>query len=105
MDRIGYVYFNDRYAGQLVEQNPGYLFEYDSSYILDGTPVGYNFPLSQTRYFSGILFPLFENLLSEGWLLEIQASRSRLDITDSFEILLKYGQDLTGALSIRERRE
>ncbi|MDC7234687.1 MAG: HipA N-terminal domain-containing protein [Spirochaetales bacterium] len=105
MDRIGYVYFDNRFAGRLTEQNPGYLFEYDSSYISDGIPLGYNFPLSQTRYYSGTLFPLFENLLSEGWLLDIQAARSRLGHSDSFGILLKHGQDLIGAISIREIRE
>ena len=104
MDRLGYVYFNNVFAGILEKRDPGYVFRYDTQYLGTGIPIGFHFPLSKAEYFSGELFPLFENLVSEGWLLDLQARSQHLDPEDKFGLLLKNGKDLTGALTIREEK-
>ena len=104
MGRLAYVYFNDLFAGTLEEKGPGYLFRYETEYRERGVPIGYHFPLSRGEYFSGELFPLFENLISEGWLLELQVKTQHLDREDKFGLLLKNGRDLTGALTVRENK-
>lgn len=102
MDRIAYVYFNDIFAGTITESSKGFNFIYDTNYILTGTPIGFNYPFSQLRYFSTNLFPIFENLVSEGWLLDLQSSIQHIDKKDKFGILLNNGLDLVGAITVRK---
>ena len=101
MDRIGYVYFNELFAGIISESVEGFTFVYDSNYISFGTPIGYNYPFSQLKYFSSTFFPIFENLVSEGWLLNLQSRLQHLDKSDKFGLLLNNGRDLIGAISIQ----
>lgn len=104
MDRIGYIYFNNLFAGTLINSSEGYTFTYDSDYTINGTPIGFNFPFSKLKYYSLDLFPFFENLVSEGWLLDLQCSMQHIDKDDKFGILLNNGQDLVGALTIRKEK-
>ena len=104
MDRIGYVYFQEVYAGTLQETETGYKFIYDAAYLESGIPIGYNFPLTQRVYYSDDLFPFFENLVSEGWLLDLQSITQHIDTSDEFGILLRNGKDLTGAVNILTER-
>ena len=105
MGRIGLVYYNNEFAGVLKEEEPGFSFSYDTVYQSRGIPIGYHFPLDKGRFFSGELFPLFENLVSEGWMLQIQTGTQKLDKSDKFGLLLRNGKDLAGALTVLEERE
>lgn len=100
MDRVGYVYYNNEYSGKVTESEKGFKFTYDSDYIITGAPIGFNYPLTQTSYFSKTLFPLFENLICEGWLLDLQCRSQHIDKQDKFGILLKNGKDLAGAITV-----
>lgn len=100
MDRIAYVYFNNLYAGEIAETSEGFSFIYDSNYMLSGTPIGFNYPITQIKYFSQNLFPIFENLASEGWLLDLQSNIQHIDKSDKLGILLNNGKDLIGAITI-----
>jgi serine/threonine-protein kinase HipA len=100
MDRVAYVYFNDLYVGKIYETSEGFNFVYDSNYILTGTPIGFNYPFKQTKYFSQSLFPIFENLVSEGWLLNLQSKMQHIDKKDKLGILINNGKDLIGAITI-----
>ncbi|MBN2617776.1 MAG: HipA N-terminal domain-containing protein [Spirochaetales bacterium] len=102
MDRIAYVYFNGLFAGPIIESFEGFTFIYDTNYIMNGTPIGFNYPFTQLKYFSINLFPIFENLVSEGWLLDLQSRIQRIDKKDKFGILLNNGQDLIGAITVRK---
>ena len=51
MDRVAYIYFNSLYAGKIEETPEGFYFIYDSNYILTGTPIGFNYPFSQIKYY------------------------------------------------------
>ena len=100
MDRVAYVFFNDLYAGKIDEASEGFNFVYDSNYILTGIPIGFNYPFTQTKYFSQSLFPIFENLVSEGWLLNLQSNMQHIDKKDKFGILINNGKDLIGSITI-----
>lgn len=101
MDRIAYVYLYEQYAGEIQETSKGFNFVYDSNYILTGTPIGFNYPFTQIKYFSPFLFPIFENLVSEGWLLNLQSSLQHIDKSDKLGILINNGKDLIGAITIQ----
>ncbi|MBI9102622.1 MAG: HipA N-terminal domain-containing protein [Spirochaetales bacterium] len=100
MDRIGYVYFRGIYAGELQESEIGYKYICNASYLETGVPIGFNFPLSQAVYFNEELFPFFENLICEGWLLKLQSSIQYIDPSDKFGILIRNGKNLTGARAL-----
>ena len=102
MDRVAFVYFNESFAGTISESSEGFTFVYDTNYTLMGTPIGFNYPFSQLKYFSYNFFPLFENLVSEGWLLDLQSSMQHIDKRDKFGILLNNGQDLIGDITVRK---
>lgn len=72
------IYYQDIYAGLLVETNDGeYEFTYDKEYVKNFPDrfLTFTMPVSQKTYRSNRLFPFFEGLIPEGWLLEI-ASKS-----------------------------
>lgn len=102
MDRVAYVFFNEKFAGTITESSEGFKFVYDTDYILNGTPIGFNYPFSQLKYLSYNLFPLFENLASEGWLLELQSTMQHIDKKDKLGILMNNGQDLIGSITVRK---
>ncbi len=75
--RTAYVYVKNVYAGELCETDDGYLFSYDSDYIESNgaSVVSLTMPLSKQTYTSKTLFPFFDGLIPEGWLLQV-VSRS-----------------------------
>lgn len=99
----GRVYFDDRYAG-LLQQEPGerYAFTYDSSYIKAGGPaLSLTLPLQAGPCWSeGGLHPFFDNLVAEGWLRSAQARVLGVRPDDRFALLLAFGQDCAGAVSV-----
>jgi len=99
----GKVYYQDVFAGYL-RQEPGerFVFAYDESYVNSShPPIAYSMPLRSQAYISEYgLHPFFDNLVSEGWLEEAQARLIGKRIWSRFELLLAFGQDLAGAVSI-----
>lgn len=101
--QYGKVYLYDRYAGILAEE-PGnrFAFTYDESY-LEGKhpPVSATLPLSQfTYYCERGLHPYFDNLVAEGWLRDAQARALGVHQNNRFGLLLAFGRDCIGAVSI-----
>jgi serine/threonine-protein kinase HipA len=54
----------------------------------------------EAPYESKGLHPFFENLLPEGWLLEIAVSKLKLAKDDAFGLLLATCADCVGAVEI-----
>lgn len=102
MDRIGYVYYDGRLAGILRETEAGFYYTYDSAFRETGVPIAYTLPLAKAVYYSRELFPFFENLTGEGWMLEMQTRLQQLDPSDKFGLLLRNGRDLAGAVTVLE---
>lgn len=101
--QYGKVYLYDRYAGVLAEE-PGnrFAFTYDESY-LEGNypPVSMTLPVSRTpHYCERGLHPYFDNLVAEGWLRDAQARALGVHKNNRFGLLLAFGRDCIGAVSI-----
>lgn len=99
----GKVYFKDIYVGQL-EEKPGerYIFTYDASYLEQKQPaIAHTLPLTHEPYISDHgLHPFFDNLVAEGWAKNAQARTLGVDSGNRFALLLGFGHDLIGAISI-----
>ncbi|MBP9878254.1 MAG: HipA domain-containing protein [Alphaproteobacteria bacterium] len=99
----GKVFFNNTFAGYL-RQEPGdrTSFTYDNLYVeQNGNPVSYHFPVrSDTYYHDSGLHPFFDNLVAEGWLEHAQIRLLGKRITSRFELLLAFGADCAGAVSV-----
>lgn len=99
----GNVYYRDRFAGVL-QQEPGgrFLFTYDAAYIdADGPSIAHTLPLQVAPHDSaGGLHPFFDNLVAEGWLRNAQARALGVRPNDRFALLLAFGHDCAGAVSI-----
>ncbi len=102
--RTANVYMHDRRAGTLVEDDEGYHFSYDSNYLqgADAEPVSLTLPLTTTPYHSNVLFPFFDGLIPEGWLLEIAGQTWKLNPRDRMGLLLACCRECIGAVGIRE---
>ena len=96
------VYYNGTKAGELQKNATGYVFEYDPVYAATpgSNPISLAMPLNKGRFESAKLFPFFEGLLPEGWLLNITSKALKIDNEDKFELLLHVGKDTIGAISI-----
>ena len=104
--RTGYVYIRNHFAGELSETDEGYLFCYDDTYLQekDASPVSLTMPLSGESYASRTLFPFFDGLIPEGWLLGVVSRNWKLETSDRFGVLLVACRDGIGNVSIRRER-
>lgn len=96
------VFMHDTWAGTLVEDTDGYHFQYESDYLNldDSEPVSLTLPLQRDEFTSNILFPFFDGLIPEGWLLDIVQKNWKFDIRDRMSILMVTCRDCIGAVSI-----
>ena len=94
-------------AGILTENENGYTFEYDADYLTsaDAEAVSLTLPLSDKPYRDKVLFPFFDGLIPEGWLLKIVTDNWKIDSHDRFGVLLVACKDGIGNVSIREEKE
>lgn len=102
MNRKAYVNLYDQKVGELFETDEGYVFAYAADYAAQRTvqPVSLTLPVMDTPYRSTILFPFFDGLIPEGWLLDIAERDWKLQANDRFGLLLACCQDCIGAVSI-----
>lgn len=99
----GKVYYKDTYAGRLQEEPGGrVVFTYDPSYIQVKQPaIAYTLPLRVEPFLSERgLPPFFDNLVAEGWFRNAQAKALGIDPKNRFSLLLGFGYDLAGAVSV-----
>ena len=89
-------------AGYLKETDNGYSFIYDKEYLTSDNPlaVSLTLPLTETEYESKTLFPFFDGLIPEGWLLEKAIKKRKLSSKDRFGLLLAVCKDCVGDVSI-----
>ncbi|MBP6046018.1 MAG: HipA N-terminal domain-containing protein [Ferruginibacter sp.] len=94
-------------AGWLTQDDTGYHFEYDPAYLNkeDAKPVSLTLPLQEPIYTSNILFPFFDGLIPEGWLLDIAEKNWKLNPRDRMGLLLACCKDCIGAVSVEEVKE
>jgi serine/threonine-protein kinase HipA len=99
----GNVYYKNHFAGVL-RQEPGerVSFTYDESYLTAGHPsIAHTLKLRPEPYISQSgLPPFFDNLVAEGWLEDAQTRLLGKRRASRFELLLAFGQDCAGAVSV-----
>lgn len=102
----GKVYWQDIYAGRLQEEPGGRcVFAYDAAYLERERPaaIAHTLPLRAAPYVSERgLHPFFDNLVAEGWLRTAQARALGVDPAHRFALLLGFGHDLAGAVSVED---
>lgn len=99
--RSAKVYYKDTLVGTISETEDGYIFQYDQSGdISSRIPISVTLPIQDAPYKSPILFPFFDNLIPEGWLLEIGLKNWKLNPRDRFGLLLALCNDCIGCVSI-----
>lgn len=103
------VFLNNVTAGILTENDMGYEFRYDSDYLKsDGAvAVSLTLPLTDRTYRDKVLFPFFDGLIPEGWLLDIAEQNWKISARDRFSLLIACCKDCIGNVSVRpvERKE
>ena len=102
--RQAYVYVRNRFAGTVEETDEGYSFKYDREYCMSGDalPVSITLPLTEDEYVSPVMFPFFDGLIPEGWLLDVASRNWKLDKNDRFGLLLACCRDCIGDVSVRK---
>lgn len=96
------VLMHKNWAGTLVEDERGFHFTYYKAYLNSENPeaISLTLPLTNLTYTSKILFPFFDGLIPEGWLLDIVEKNWKLNVRDRMSILLVTCKDCIGAVSI-----
>ncbi|MDR2944640.1 MAG: HipA N-terminal domain-containing protein [Methanosarcinales archaeon] len=96
------VYMYDIPAGMITEDDEGYLFRYNEEYLKhpNAEAVSMTMPLQKEAYRNKYLFPFFDGLIPEGWLLEIAEKTWKIPDRDRMSLLLACCRDCIGAVSV-----
>ena len=102
MKRIGQVKLSGRLVGTIEEDAGQTVFTYSPEWLArpDAVPVSLTLPLRNEPYVSQGLHPFFENLLPEGWLLDVTTKKLKISKDDPFGLLLATCRDCVGAVEI-----
>ncbi len=100
--RVGTVKLAGNLVGMIEEFDGQTKFSYTSEWLrrADAEPVSLTLPLRAEPYVSKGLHPFFENLLPEGWLLEVSSKTLKISKDDSFGLLLATCSDCVGDVEI-----
>lgn len=101
------IRYNNKIAGMLTQDEDGYHFIYDEKYLESPSsePVSLTLPLKEKIFNSKILFPFFDGLIPEGWLLAIAEKNWKLNPRDRMGLLLACCKDCIGAVSVHPINE
>ena len=103
VQRRGIVRLDGVRVGVLLElPGGGSRFSYDADWVKrpGAIPISLTLPVREEPYVSRTLHPFFENLLPEGWLLEISTKKLKIAKDDAFGLLLALGADCVGAVEV-----
>ncbi len=102
MRREAIVYWGETAAGLLSEQDEGYVFKYFDSYLENAgaRSVSFTLPIREKPFISKTMFPFFDGLIPEGWLLDVAVQTWKLDPRDRMGLLLTCCKDCIGAVSV-----
>ncbi len=106
--RVAKVYYKEHLAGLLTETDEGdHVFQYDASYVQKHPKafISFTLPVTHTPYTEKRLFPFFEGLIPEGWLLDIASKNWKINPNDRMGLLLACCQNCIGAVSVIPKDE
>ena len=96
------IYRKDIFAGILTEEGGEYRFCYDETYLArkDAQPVSLTMPLQTEAFVSPVLFPFFDGLIPEEWLLDVALRNTDISILDRMSLLLLCCKECIGSVSV-----
>lgn len=96
------IFYKVRLAGILTETDAGYEFRYLPEYLTSETAkaISLTLPLQADTYTSSVLFPFFDGLIPEGWLLDVALRNTDISILDRMSLLITCCKDCIGAVSV-----
>lgn len=101
--RQGKVYYKNHFAGIITETNDGeFVFQYDEQYVNDfpSSFITFSMPVTNKPYIDKRLFPFFEGLIPEGWLLNVASKSWKINQNDRMGLLLACCKNCIGAVSV-----
>ncbi|MBO4661593.1 MAG: HipA N-terminal domain-containing protein [Bacteroidaceae bacterium] len=101
--KLAGIYINDVFCGILTEDEDGFHFTYDKTYLAipDATPISPTMPLTEQTYDKEMMFPVFDGLIPEGWLLNIASLSWKIDPRDRMSLLMACCKDCIGNISVK----
>ncbi|HXB43311.1 MAG TPA: HipA N-terminal domain-containing protein [Puia sp.] len=102
------IYYKDQIAGILTETDGGeYTFQYEKGYVAayPGQFITFTMPVAERTYADKRLFPFFEGLIPEGWLLDIASNNWKISQNDRMGLLMACCQNCIGAVSVKPMPE
>lgn len=103
--RQAIIKYKSENAGRLSELETGeYEFEYNEYYVRNhpNSFITFNMPVRKISYRSTRLFPFFDGLIPEGWLLQIASEGWKINTNDRMGLLLACCQNAIGAVSVHQ---
>ncbi|CAN5226988.1 HipA N-terminal domain-containing protein [soil metagenome] len=96
------ILIDKEFAGILTENDEAYFFEYDNGYLKSkiNKAVSVTLPLQKEPFKAEYLFPFFDGLIPEGWLLNIVQKHWKLNPRDRMGLLLATCKDCMGNVSV-----
>lgn len=101
--RQAWIYYQDTLAGLLTETDEGdYVFMYEETYVKEHPSdfITFSMPVSDVPYRDKRLFPFFDGLIPEGWLLDIASKNWKINRNDRMGLLLACCRNCIGAVSV-----
>ena len=96
------IYRKEILAGILTEDGGEYRFCYNETYLAreDAQPISLTLPLQTEAFVSPVLFPFFDGLIPEGWLLDVALRNTDISILDRMSLLLLCCKECIGSVSV-----
>lgn len=96
------IYRKDLFAGLLTEDGGEYTFSYDEAYLASPSAeaISLTLPMQNEAYRSPVLFPFFDGLIPEGWLLDVALRNTDISILDRMSLLLLCCKECIGSVSV-----
>jgi serine/threonine-protein kinase HipA len=105
MNKIA-IFYKKTLAGVLLKTiDESFIFSYDEQYLnSNGPSISLTLPKEEKKFESDSLFPFFDGLIPEGWLLNLASKELRLNpLRDRFELLSMLCHDTIGAVHVGEK--
>ena len=101
--RKGNVFYKACFAGIITETDDGeFTFLYDGNYVTEHPDefITFTMPVTTNQYTDKRLFPFFDGLIPEGWLLDIASENWKINKNDRMGLLLACCGNCIGAVSV-----
>ena len=96
------IYISGTFCGVLTEDFDGYHFQYDANYLQMESAVALSptMPLQAEPFSKEFMFPVFDGLIPEGWMLDIVDKSWKINPRDRMKLLLLCCKDCIGNISV-----